>query len=66
MGWGWYTCPMHDGCLYIRECQPLMQEEEVSFSAGCMTFCVGLSLCKRVCWSQSDAPPPKYPLPTYP
>ena len=20
---GWYTCPMHDGCLYTREHQPL-------------------------------------------
>ena len=23
--WGWYTCPMYDGCPYTRECQSLMQ-----------------------------------------
>ena len=55
MGWGWYTCPMHDGSLYTRECQPLMQLEEVSFGGGCMTFCIGPSLLKRGCLLQSDA-----------
>ena len=64
--WAWYTCPMHDRHLYIREPQPLMQWEEVGFSGGCMTFCIGPSFCKRRCLSWSDAPPPMYPLPTYP
>ena len=66
MGWGWYTCPMHDRCLYTRECQPLMQREEVDFSGGCVTFHVGSSLHKWVHLLQSDVPPPMYPLPTYP
>ena len=66
MGWGWYTSPMHDRCIYTRECQPLTQQEEASFSVGHVTFPVGLSLHKRGYWSQSDAPPPVYPLPTYP
>ena len=66
MGWDWYTCPMHDGCTYTREHQPVMQQEEVGFSGGLMTFHVGVSLCKRGCLLQSDALPPKYPLPTYP
>ena len=46
-GWGWYTCPMHDRCLYTRACWPLMQWEEVGFGVACMTSHVGLSLCKR-------------------
>ena len=58
VGWGWYTCPMYDGYLYTRECQPLMQQEEVSFGEGCVTFHVGLSLHKRECLLQPDAPPP--------
>ena len=66
MGWGWYTCPMHDGCLYIRECQPLMQREEVNFGAELMTYHFGLSLHKRRHLLQSDAPPPRCPLPIYP
>ena len=66
MGWGWYTCPMHDGCLYARECQPLMPWEEVGFGRGHMTFHVGLSLCKRECLLWSDALPYMFPLPTYP
>ena len=66
MGWGWYLCPMHDGCLYIRECQLLMQQEEVSFSEGLMTYHFGSSLHKRGCLLQSDAPPPTCPLPTCP
>ena len=53
--------PIHKG-----QHQPLMQWEEVSFSGGCMTFCIGLSLHKRGCLLWSDAPPPIYPLPTYP
>ena len=65
-GWDWYTCPVYDGCPYTRECQPLMWWEEVSFSGGCMTFHVGSSFCKRGHLLWSDAPPPKYPLPTYP
>ena len=43
-----------------------MQQEEVSFGGGLMTFCVGSSLHKRGCLSWSDAPPPKSLLPTYP
>ena len=66
MGWDWYTCPMHDGYPCTRECQSLMQQEEVSFSGGCMTFCAGSSLHKRGHQLQSDAPPPKSPLLTYP
>ena len=66
MGWGWYTCPMHDGCLYTRECQPLMQQEETGFGVGHMAFHAGSSLCQRGHQSQRDAPPPRYPLPTYP
>ena len=66
MGWGWYTCPIYDSCLYTRECQSLMWWEEVSFGGGLKTFHVGLSLCKRQCQLQFDAPPPKSLLPTYP
>ena len=66
MGWDWYTCPMCDGCSYTREHQPLTQQEEGGFGGGLVTFCVGSSLCKRGCRSQSDAPPPKSLLPTYP
>ena len=32
--------------LYTREYQPLTQWE-VCFSGGCMTICIGLSLCRR-------------------
>ena len=42
-----------------------MQLEEVSFSGGLMTFCVGLSLHKRGHQLWFDAPPPKSLLPTY-
>ena len=66
MGWDWYTCAMYDGCPYTREHQPLTQQEEASFGGGLMTFCVGLSLHKRGHLLQSDASPPKSPLPTYP
>ena len=66
MGRDWYTCPVHDRCLYTRECQPLTQWEEVSFGGGCMTFCIHLSLHNRGHLSWSDAPPPMYPLPTHP
>ena len=65
MGWGWYTCPMYDGCLYTRECQPLMQQEEASFGGGLVTVCVGLSLHRRGCQLQFGVPPPKSLLPTY-
>ena len=58
--------PMHDGCLYTRECQPLIQQEEVGFGGGCMTFHAGLSLHKRGHLLQSDSPPPMSLLPTYP
>ena len=51
MGWGWYTCPMNDSCPYTRECQPLMQQEEVGFSEGRVTFHVGLLFHKRGCLS---------------
>ena len=48
MGWGWYTCPMHDGCLYTRECQPLMHDEKKLVSVeDAVTFHSGLSLHKR-------------------
>ena len=47
MGWGWYTCPMYDGCPYTREHQPLTQQEEAGFDGGLMTIHVGLSLHKR-------------------
>ena len=65
MGWGWYTCPMYDGCPYTREHQSLMQQE-VNFSGRLMTFCVGLSLHMRGHQLQFDAPPLKSLLPTYP
>ena len=47
-------------------CQPLMQEEEVGFGGGLVTFPVGLSLHKRGCLLQSDAPLLRSLLPTYP
>ena len=65
-GVGQVTCPVHDGCPYTRECQLLMQWEEVSFSGGHVTFHVGLLLHKRGHLLWSDTPPPKSPLPTYP
>ena len=66
MGWGWYTCLMYDGCPYIRVCQSLTLQEEVSFGGGLMTVCVGSSLCKRECQLRFEAPPPKSLHPTYP
>ena len=66
MGWGWYTCPMYDGCPYTRECQPLMWQEEASFCGGLMTIHVGSSLCRRVHQPWFVVPPPKSLLPTYP
>ena len=66
MEWCWYICPVHDGHLYTRECQPLTWWEEASFGGGCMTICIGPSLCRRECLSWSDAPPHMFPLPTYP
>ena len=65
-GVDWYICSMHDRHLNTRECQPLMQWEEVGFSGGCMTIHLGLSLCRRGCLSWSDVPPHMSPLPTYP
>ena len=65
-GVGWYMCPVHDGHLYTRECQPLMQQEEVSFSGGCVTIYIGPSLHRRRCMLWSDVPPCMSPLPTYP
>ena len=61
-----YTCCMYDGCQYTREHQSLMQREEVSFSGGLVTVCIGSSLHKRGLQLQFDAPPPKFLLPTYP
>ena len=66
MGWDWYTCPMYDGCPYTRECQSLMQREDVGFGGGLMTICIGLSPHKRGHQLQFDVPPPKSLLPTYP
>ena len=43
-----------------------MQWKEVSFGGGLMTVHIGLSLHKRGCQLQFDAPPPKSLLPTYP
>ena len=57
MGWSRYTCPVHDRCLYTRECQPLM-EQEVGFGGGCVAVHVCLSPCKRGCLLQSDTPSP--------
>ena len=57
---------MHDRHLYIRECQPLMQWEEVSFGEGLVTYCSCSSLHKRGHLSWSDTPPPNCPLPIYP
>ena len=65
-GWGWYTCPVYDGCPYTRECQSLTWWEEVSFSGGLMTIQVSSSLHKRGHQLQFYAPPPKSLLPTYP
>ena len=48
-----------------RECQSLMQWEEVGFSGGLMTFHVGSSLDKRGHLLQFDTLPPKSFLPTY-
>ena len=67
LAWGGAgTCPVYDSCPYTRECQSLIQWEEVSFSGGLVTFCIGLSLHMRGCQLQFDAPPPKPLLPTYP
>ena len=38
MEWGWYTCPVYDSCPYTREFQSLMQQEEVGFGGGLVTF----------------------------
>ena len=62
MGWGWYTCPVYDGCPYTRECQPLMRRE-ASFG-GLLTIHVGLSLRRRVHQPQFVIPLPKSLLPT--
>ena len=43
-----------------------MQQEEVGFSGGLVTFRIGSSLCKRGHQLQFDAPPPRSLLPTYP
>ena len=66
MGWDWYTCPVYDGCPYTRECQPLMQQEEASFSGGLMTIRVGSSLRKRECQPRFAMTPPKSLHSTYP
>ena len=66
MGWGWYTCPVYDGCPYTREHQSLTQQEEVSFSGGLVAIHIASSLCKRGHQLQFDIPPPKSLLPTYP
>ena len=66
MGWGWYTCPMYEGCPYTREHQSLMQLEEVCFGGGHVTIHIGSSLHKRGHQPRFDAPPPKSRLPTYP
>ena len=66
MGWGWYISPMHDGCLYTREHQPLTWQEEASFGGGCMTIHIGPSLHRMVHLLQSDELPHMSPLPTYP
>ena len=63
---GWYTCPMYGGCPYTRQHQSLMQQEEVGLGGGLVTVHIGLSLSKRGCQQQFDAPPPKSLLPTYP
>ena len=57
---------MYDSCPYTRECQPLMQQEEASFSGGLMTIHVGSSLCRWGCQPQFGIPPHKSLLPTYP
>ena len=66
MGWDWYTCLMNDGCPYTREHQPLMQQEEASFSGGLVTVHLSLSLCRRVLQPRFVIPPPRSLLPTYP
>ena len=66
MGWGWYTCPMYDGCPYTRECQPLTQQEEASFGGGLMTIPVDSSLHRRVHQPQFVVPLPKSLHSTYP
>ena len=66
MGWGWYTCPMYDGCPYTRECQSLTQREEASFGGGLVTIRIGSSLLRRGCQPWFDAPHPKSLHPTYP
>ena len=57
---------MYNGCPYTRECQPLMQREEASFSGGLVTVSVGSSLCRRACQLQFAITPPKSLHPTYP
>ena len=65
LGWGWYIGPMLGRHPHTRECQSLMWWEEADFSGECLTVHVGLSLCRRVHQSQSDAPPHMPHLPTY-
>ena len=64
MGWDWYTCLMYDGCPYTRECQSLMQREEVCLGGGLVIFRIDLSLHKRGHLLEFDAPPPKSLFPT--
>ena len=47
MGWDWYTCPVYDSCPYQRKHQPMMCQEEASFSGGLVTICVASSLCRN-------------------
>ena len=50
-GVGLVHLSMYNSCPYTRNCQPLMQQEEVRFGGGLMTFRVGLPLRKRECLS---------------
>ena len=58
--------PVYDGCPYIRECQPLTQQEEASFGGGLVTIHVGSSLHRKARQSQFVIIPSKSLHPTYP